>query len=131
MDHRRDRNPGDLLMTPEEITALLPILAPDFVGDPRIAGAIILAEEEVAPDHCFHDRVVILMAAHMLALADGGGTGSGQVTSKREGQLAITYGEGNSSDPLDLTSYGREAKRLTLLCAGGFVAMTKGFPYVP
>lgn len=118
-------------MTPEQINTLLPILAPDFVGDPRIIGAVAMAETEVAPDHCFHDRVVVLMAAHMLAIGDGGGTGSGQVTSKREGGLAITYGEGSSKDPLDMTSYGREAKRLTLLCAGGFVAMTKGFPYVP
>ena len=118
-------------MTPEELAALLPIIAPDFVGDPRIVGAVALAEGEVAADHCFRNRVLILMAAHMLALADGGGTGSGQITSKREGQLAITYGEGNSSDPLDTTSYGREAKRLTLICAGGFVAMTKGFPCVP
>lgn len=119
-------------MTPDRLAELLPILAPAHVGSASIATAVELAELEVALDHCFRDQVVVLMAAHKLLLGASGAQ-TGQVKSKTEGDLSITYETSGESvgAGLDGTGYGREALRLTRLCYGGITAMTRGFPYVP
>lgn len=114
-------------MTPERIAQLLPLLAPEFIGDPRFELAVELVEEEVNADHCYYDRVVILMAAHMLAITSPDAIG-GQAISKSEGQLSITYAKREITGGMDGSAYGREAARLTLLCGGGFTAMTRMFP---
>ena len=107
---------------------LIPILAPEFVGNPNLLGAIGIAETLIALDHCYRDQVVALMAAHYLTIAGLGGAASGQVVSQKEGQLSVTYatgGSGNSGSGrgLDKTSYGQEVDRLNRLCFG-FTART-------
>ena len=114
--------------------ALVDLLAPAFKDDPRWQDALLLADDEVSPAHCFRDRVIVLLAAHMLEIADkgvsaGSGMGSGsstqQVQSKREGDLATTFFEAkqqadvaDSSGALGQTAYGAEVLRLNRLCFG-------------
>lgn len=118
-------------MTPERLAALLPVLAPAYVGNAAITTAVELAETEVAAGHCYRDQVVILIAAHKLTLGASGAQ-QGQVKSKTEGDLSITYETAGESvgEGLAGTGYGREALRLTRLCYG-FSALTRGFPHVP
>lgn len=96
---------------------LVRLLAPQFVDDPRIPLAMELAAEEVDPDHTYRDRVVVLLAAHMIEMGDRAGV-SGTVASKREGQLEVTFTSGDSSSLLAGTSYGAEAARLHRLHVG-------------
>lgn len=110
-------------MTPEEIAALTAIIAPQFIGDPRMVPAVAMAEAEITEDHCYHDRVAVLLAAHMLAMADRG-SGGGAVSSESEGGLARSFAVDTDAAGLGLTGYGREAQRLNFLCYG-FVARTK------
>lgn len=98
---------------------LIPVLAPDLVGNPGWPIAIELAEEELAPDHCYHDRVVVLLAAHILTLANRGGSGGGgPVKSMSEGGLSISFGDSGSKSALGATPYGSEVLRLNYLCYG-------------
>lgn len=98
--------------------ALIPILAPEFVDDDRMEGALLIAAKQVDLDHCYHDEVVVLLAAHLLAGADRGGTG-GAIKSESEGGLSRTFADaGASGDGLGLTSYGQEVSRLNRLCYG-------------
>lgn len=112
--------------------ALIALLAPAYAEDPRMPAAILLAEQEVDPNHCYHDRVVVLLAAHMLEMADRGATGGGEeggaasgqvVKSMSEGGLSISYGSdfnagSSSGTSLDSTTYGQEVLRLNQLCYG-------------
>jgi hypothetical protein len=97
--------------------ALVAALAQPYVNDPRMAAALLLAADEVHPEHCYRDRVVVLTAAHMLAMGDRAGVG-GAVASQREGGLEVTYFQAASSGGLADTAYGLEVKRLNFLCFG-------------
>ena len=99
------------------MSALVAILAPQFVDDPRMTYAMQIAGEEVSLSHCYRDRVVVLLAAHMLEMGDRAGA-SGSVASRSEGGLSISFNSGNSSGLLADTSYGLEVQRLNLLCYG-------------
>lgn len=104
------------------IEDLIPILAPAFVDDPRMPAAIALADTQVAPDHCYHDQVVVLTAAHFLTVADRGaeyGGVGGNVVSMSEGGLSLSFGNnGALAGSLGSTSYGTEIDRLNRLCYG-------------
>ena len=96
---------------------IIAVLAPQFVDDPRMQYAIELANDEVNPSHCYHDKVVVLLAAHMLEMGDRAGVG-GAVTSKTEGGLSVSFNVGQSTGALGDTGYGREVDRLNRLCYG-------------
>lgn len=114
--------------------ALVDLLAPAYKDDTRWPEALLLAADEVSPDHCYRDRVIVLLAAHMLEIADkgvsaGSGMGSGsttqQVQTKKEGDISVTYFENkqqadtsDSSGALGQTAYGAEVLRLNRLCFG-------------
>lgn len=100
------------MATLAEITA---VYAPAFVDDSRMPIAIEIAGKQVATNHCFHDEVVVLLAAHMLEMGDRAGSG-GAVTSRSEGGLSISFAAG--SGLLGTTSYGQEVERLNHLCYG-------------
>jgi len=97
--------------------ALIPILAPDLIGNPGWEVALEMAEAEVNPDHCYYDRVVVLTAAHILSSGSQGGALLGAVKSQSEGGLSITYETGSSSGG-STSAYGSEVKRLNYLCYG-------------
>ena len=97
---------------------IIAVLAPQYAEDPRMQYAIQLAITEVNLNHCYYDRVVVLLAAHMLEISGRAGAG-GPVTSRSEGGLSISFGTGqNSSGSLGDTGYGREVDRLNRLCYG-------------
>lgn len=96
---------------------IIAVLAPQYVDDPRMQYAIALANGEVNQSHCYHDRVVVLLAAHMLEMGDRAGAG-GAVSSKSEGGLSVSFGAGDYKGLLGDTGYGREVDRLNRLCYG-------------
>ena len=99
---------------------LIPIIAPELAGHAGLAGAVTMAEGQIAADHCFLDQVVAYTAAHILTVAGRGGTG-GAVTSETEGGLSRSFGVAGGvvgATRLDSTAYGLEAQRLNRLCYG-------------
>lgn len=96
-----------------------------------------MAEEATAPasaagwDSAGRAMAVALRAAHMYCLdqdVSRSGGAAGAVTSKREGDLAVTFSKdsqatSDSDADLDQTNYGRRLKRLIKTSfVGGFVA---------
>ena len=96
---------------------LIPVIAPELVGNANLAGAITLADGQIAADHCYRDAAVANLAAHILTLAKRGGS-AGAVTSKAEGSLSIGYGAQAVMGALGTTAYGQELTRLNRLCYG-------------
>lgn len=99
--------------TPAEI---IPIVAPELVGNAQLAGAIGLAEEQVSVRHCRRSLAVAYLAAHTLTLAQRGGRG-GAVASETEGSLSRSFSS-TSSEGLSQTAYGKELERLNRQCFG-------------
>ena len=112
--------------TPVEFITLV---APEYVGDPRLALAIAVYAEQVAADHCYRDEVIALLAADMLASGDAGARG-GDVVSETEGGLSRTYSVRSDSSQDGTSAYYKRALMLTMQCYG-FSAMTKNFHNVP
>lgn len=102
-----------------DLNQLAKVVAPEFACDDRFSAALTLAALEVSPTHCYRDKVVVLLAAHMLAMADRSALASGPVSSMSEGGLSISFA-GGSNMP---TPYGNEIRRLNRLCYG-ITAMT-------
>ena len=76
------------------------------------------------------DLATALMAAHFIALSDSSSTvrqygESGPVTSKKEGDLSISYGGGgtNNKDDLGLTVFGQQFQGLQT-SSGLFMSVT-------
>lgn len=96
---------------------LIPIIAPELVGNCNLYGAIEMAEDQIAAGHCKRTQAVAYLAAHILTIAGRGGTG-GAVTSETEGSLSRGYAVTGAGTRLDSTSYGIEFQRLNRLCYG-------------
>lgn len=58
------------------------------------------------------DKIIVYLAAHNVDQALKRKGASGQVTSVREGGLAITYSSGNARSEYDFSSYGRTYQQL-------------------
>lgn len=105
------------------IDAILSAIAPQFDSDPNRDVHIEIAEARTGT--CFGDKynyAVALRAAHTLTLTDRAesvGGGSGSITSKREGDVAIGFGGfsdiGVAGD-LGQTSYGVQLADLIKSC---------------
>ena len=108
------------------VAAKLALIAPDYAGLSNLADYIELAEDAVASDMCQRDLAVAYMTAHIIAMAERGGKGSGAVTSKGEGGLSIGYSGSQSQSLLSSTAYGQEFERIMRACGrkGGFVMRT-------
>lgn len=111
-------------MTVEEILA---IIAPDLAGYDS-AGAIAIAEMEIAPNLCGDKRplLVAYLAAHIITIGNRANGATGSIKSVTEGRTSITYGTSQLDTPssgLSDTSYGREYDRLRRGC---IVAVTTG-----
>lgn len=119
-------------MTPSQ---WLNTIAPQFDATANRTNFIALAETQI--NRCWfvgkEDYAVALMAAHLLSVFTStyrkDGTG-GSVTSKREGDLSISFASFSSGDSdLNQSSYGLQLQRL--MKAGGFIlGVTGGCDYV-
>ena len=96
---------------------------------------IALAETQV--NRCWftgkEDYAVALMTAHLISVFTApyrkDGTG-GAITSKREGDLAISFAQASGGDTdLNQTSYGLQFQRI-MKSGGFFVGVTGGNDYV-
>ena len=96
---------------------LIPIIAPELVGNPNLSGAIDLASSQVAASHCQHDAAVAYLAAHILTVAGRDGS-SGTLDSESEGSLSRSFSSATPTSSLDATSYGQEFQRLNKICYG-------------
>lgn len=106
-------------MTPQEIIA---IIAPEFVNNPTLSGAIELATNRLGkiliPDDsiesALEDRntLIAYLAAHILTIANRPGGATGDISSMQIGAASISYTNNKTNqkyvDNLVLTSYGRE-----------------------
>lgn len=118
--------------TPLEIFRLI---APEFaaVSDDVVNNYLELATVFVcAGDYGkYYNVAVALMAAHIMAspggYSDGASTSSGKVQSRKEGDLAITYGNVSSDTSyLGGTTYGNLLQMLRKKMGGGYALMTRG-----
>lgn len=103
----------------------LSLLAPTFAAHPLKAQYLEMAEELIAPASAggwsatTRPQAVALRAAHIMTLANdlafAGGAAGGAVSSKREGDLSVSYAS-TSADKRDAdlsqTVYGRQLMEL-------------------
>ena len=102
-----------MALSPEEREELLSYLEDGVAKDPRLESWISGASFRVG--RCYFGKAYVyalsLMVSHRAVLADLASQGaSGPVTSKREGDLSVSYGSGNGTDggDLSLTVFGQE-----------------------
>lgn len=108
------------------------VICPEFKTHVDKAAYLEMSEELTSAastsgwDATRRAQAVALRAAHMMTLnlsPERVGGAGGPITQKREGELSLSFGSGNSSssaggDDLGQTSYG---KQLRALIAGSFV----------
>lgn len=115
------------------VSAIFDFIAPKYASDPRKDMSISLATDRT--NTCFYgnnaNQAIALRAAHILSLVDraeNGNSEGGNISSKREGDLAISFGSVSSSDndgDLGMTSYGRQLQGLTK-GSSPFIGVTGG-----
>lgn len=119
-------------LTPLEIFRKL---APEFAAFPDevVKGYIELASLFVCEGDYgdAYNVALALMAAHIMAspggYSDDGSKSSGRILSRKEGDLAITYGNvSGDSSYLSGTTYGNLLQILRKKKGGGFSIMTRG-----
>ncbi len=104
-------------MTPGEIVQLI---CPTLGSSPNLAAYLEQAALYTSPAFFgrYYDRALALRACHMYTLDSrmGGVGGSGEISSMKEGDLAIGYhkasGASSSAGYLNQTSYGGELYQL-------------------
>lgn len=108
-------------------------ICPEFKGSASKAAFLEMSEEMTAPvsatgwDEGKRASAVALRAAHMITLslsAERAGGAGGQVTQKREGDLAVSFGGSSSRNTaisdLDQTAFGIQ---LQALVRGSFMLL--------
>lgn len=113
-------------------SSILDIIAPQYKTDPDKNDFISFARAQTST--CFYstntEMAIALRAAHMLVLRDRAESGnSGEIASKREGDLAISFHKSSSSSPgggdLGLTTYGQQLQGLRK-GSGAFIGVLGG-----
>lgn len=106
---------------------LLLTLAPELEavspGDRQTVEELALAQTSAAVFGAQQELAAAYLAAHILTLRMRGGD-AGQITSKREGDLSVTYAHPfvrKALNSLEATSYGLERMRLNRVYALGFL----------
>jgi len=88
-------------------------IAAEYATDIRKDTFLTLAEQRTSL--CFfgtnYTLAIALRAAHMISYSDRGGN-SGNISSQREGDLAISFGSINNNRNLNTTSYGQDLLQL-------------------
>ena len=107
---------------------IIDLIAPGYASDPDKASFITLAKMQTSL--CFYGDnyqfAVALRAAHMLVLRDRASGDAGPIASKREGDLAVSYGVGSTDGgDLSLTHYGQQLQGLRK-GSGAFIGVTGG-----
>lgn len=95
------------------VTQILDAIAPEFTGiDKTVQIDIAKTQTNISFFGTKYIYAVALRVAHnMTVSANSAGGGAGAVTSKREGDLAVSYstsGSSNSGSNLNDTGYGRQ-----------------------
>jgi len=100
------------------------LIAPSFEDLENLADYIELAEQQVSTNMCNRELAVAYLTAHIIELANRGGTG-GVISSESEGQLTRSYDTGTGSDSLlSVTSYGQEYLRILRNCGKRYAVRT-------
>lgn len=120
----------------QSASSIFDLIAPQYSSDASKNDFIVLARTRVSA--CFYndnyEQAVALMAAHMMAMRDiseSSGASGGEIASKREGDLAISYhkstGGGSESTDEDLkkTNFGIQLIGLRD-GSGAYVGVTGG-----
>jgi hypothetical protein len=115
-----------------DASAIFDIIAPRYASDPDKADFISLARDRTRENwySANYEMAVALRAAHMIAFRDlaeaTGGTG-GEIASKREGDLGVSFhrGSGGGASELARTSYGQQLLGLRK-ASGAFIGVTGG-----
>lgn len=106
----------------QSVKQIIEIRAPQYLTHPRLDGLITYADGMTGSEfNVNYNKAVALRVMHMLAKedirngnADNSGIAySGRVLSKKEGALAISFGQGggninNKHGDLNTTSFGQE-----------------------
>ena len=97
------------------------LIAPEYAGIINAQDYIDLADAQVGQQVCNRGLAVAYLAAHLVTMAQRGGSG-GAVVSEGEGGLSRSY---TSADPslLATTGYGQEYLRLVRSCGVGSFTM--------
>lgn len=105
-------------LTPQEMDKLLSFLSAEVADSPRLDAWIEAASYRVS--RCYFGKAYIyalsLMVMHKATLESMASEGTaGAITQKREGDISVSYGSGNSGSAvgdLGSTSYGLEYQTL-------------------
>lgn len=112
-------------------SAKLSIIAPQYDSTTNRAEFISIAESMV--NRCLFgtddraDLAVAYMAAHLITVnIIQGGAGTGEISSKKEGDLAVTYKTADTNgDGLTSTGYGKQFMML-VQSSTPFIGVTNG-----
>lgn len=112
-------------------SAIFDIIAPQLASDPAKTDYISWARDRT--NICYYgtqaERAVALRAAHMMTLdklVQSSG-GSGEIASKREGDLSISYHKSSNGQGSDLSSTGYGRQLIGLMeGSGAFIGVTGG-----
>lgn len=99
------------------------LISPDFSSLNNLQDYIDLAETLVSEKVCQRTLAVAFMTAHLIELANRGGSVSGAITSESEGALSRSYGTAGGF-LLSSTPYGLEYLRLLRSCGLVFTMRT-------
>jgi hypothetical protein len=114
-------------------TTIFDLIAPQYKDNTDKSNWLLMASDELSS--CFYgkkyNRAVALYAAHLMAvsLRPGGSSGdAGTVSSKKEGDLSISYSNVGDIRDADLgqTSYGRQLMALKKKANVGGIGVTGG-----
>ena len=99
---------------PLSTVQIITVKCPDLASDSNLAIWIALAKEQL--DGCFfgsdYNYAIALLACHMYVLGQRPSGESGMVSSKKEGDLSLSYGGFTVQGYLDQTHFGMELKSL-------------------
>jgi hypothetical protein len=99
-----------------ELIERFKLIADEFSDEPTVFlnGHLTLASEYVGHHICqpLRDELITYLAAHRIDQSLKRRGASGQVTSVKEGNLAITYATNDADSEYDFSSYGRTYKQL-------------------
>lgn len=113
---------------------ILQVICPSLYANANRDVWISIAAEETSVDYygVFYNKAVALRAAHLFTVNSvNTDTEGGQVTSKREGDLAVSYATRNDvgSSDLSLTKYG--VQLLALRRSANLPIMSLGTDDIP
>lgn len=116
-------------LTPEEIEQVrtqLSAVANDIAKDENIDTLVDVLSVRVSRSYFGNMWALALayLTAHTHTVNSRGGEG-GQITSKKEGDLSVSFGSAGSGNALSATSYGQEYELLLKQCSPGML-LTSG-----